>query len=79
MTTIEEELAKNKEEGIAKINTLSISINMSGAMQWSIPTDMTIAIFLLKHLDTIISKMIDARLQKAFEQTPKIIKPEIIR
>jgi len=75
MPTIEEELAKNKEEGMLKLNTLSISINAMGQMQWSIPQDMTLAIFLHKHLDVIISKMIDSKLQKAFEQTPKIVKP----
>lgn len=72
-STIEEELAKNKHQ----VTTLSISISLDGQMQWNIPQDMTLAIFLHKHLDVIIGKMIDAKLSKAFEQTPKIVKPNI--
>ena len=60
MATIEEELMKNKEEGMLQLNTLSISINAMGQMQWAIPQVMTLAICLDKHLDVIISKMIDS-------------------
>ena len=55
--------------------TLSININAAGQLQWNIPKDMTVALFLIRHLEVIIDKMIDSKLQRSFEQSQKIIKP----